>query len=169
VGLPLFAPVSATITVLGTWVLIGIAALAFIVQVVRQSPAVGPRHALSVGAWLFVAVGAACAAYLLILQLGRPVAENQAMTKLANAIATPGLLDFDPRLTESDRRVVVQSKPSAWQLYFSSPMFIGYDFNLSTGDGRYIGARVTPSTIWSASERIWVFPEVSRSTDRPAQ
>lgn len=160
-GLPLLAPVSATISVPGTWVLICISSLGFIALIVRQSVS-SNRRAINVGAWGLGACVVVCATYLVILQFGSPFAETEATNRLAQAIANPGRLEFDPRIAEADRRAVLQSKPSDWHLYFSNPMFVGYDFNLPTRDGRYIGARVMPPTIWTSNERIWVFPEVSR-------
>lgn len=168
-GLPILAPVSATITVPGTWILLAFAASGLLVQILRQPIPVASRRAVSVGTWLVAAIGIASGSYLTIVHGARPVAEKQAFDKLANAIVNPRLLEFDPRLSEADRLLVIQSKPSAWRLFFSSPMFIGYDFNLPTGDGRYVGARVTPSTMWRSTENIWVFPEVSRSMEHSPQ
>jgi len=110
-------------------------------------------------------VGVGWVMHTQILEHGRPIGERKAFDLLSLSIHDFQRIQFDSRLSAADRELILKSKASDWTLYFANPTIVGYDFNLATSDGRFLGVRVKPRTVWNANEKVWAFQEFAR---RPA-
>lgn len=160
-GLAVLAPISSALTVLGTWLSLSVAVVGLIVVLMRSRLSIPIRSSVIA---LMIVLG--WTMHEGIVGIALPTAQTRAAAKLAEALAHPERIDFDPQVSETMRQEILSSRGADWKLRFANPMVLGYDFDFLARNGRLMGARVKPATTWNANERVWVFPEVGRTAER---